>query len=167
MLNGNEWQQLHAEFLSDTQTLMCRADECLSHLELISDDRDAMECLLTTLQQLAGKADTHGVEPVCGLARQLRYLLYFANAGGQLQPKALHALKCCFELMAWQLELIDPHTGSLALDDSEQRGLLHAFACQCGVGMGDTSVAVKPGWLGKTAQRDVLAARHADHSETR
>ncbi|MCF7534971.1 Hpt domain-containing protein [Pseudomonas petrae] len=167
MLNGNEWQQLHAEFLSDTQTLICRADECLSHLELISDDRDAMECLLTTLHQLAGKADTHGVETVCDFARQLRYLLYFANAAGHLRPMALPALKRCFELMAWQLELIDPHTGSLALDDSEQRGLLDAFACQCGVGKLDNTVAVNPGWSVNTGQCDVLASRHADHSETR
>ncbi|MGE6387165.1 hypothetical protein ACQKEN_16070 [Pseudomonas sp. NPDC078416] len=167
MLNGNEWQQLHAEFLTDTQTLMCRADECLSHLELISDDRDAMECLLTTLQQLAGKADTHGVETVAGFARHLRYLLYFANAAGQLQPEALHGLKRCFELLAWQLELIDPHTGSLALDDSEQCGLLDAFACQCGVSKREHNVAVKPGWSVSAGQCDVLAPAYADHSEAR
>lgn len=167
MLNGNEWQQLHAEFLSDTQTLMCCADECLSHLELISDDGDAMECLLTTLHHLAGKADTHRVEAVCGFARQLRYLLYFASASGHLQPEALPTLKRCFELMAWQLELIDPHTGSLTLDDSEQRGLLDAFACQCGVGKPDNNVAANPGWSVNPGQRDVLAARHADHNETR
>ena len=156
MLNGNEWQQLHAEFLSDTQTLMCLADECLSHLELISDDRDAMECLLSTLQQLAGKADIHGVETVCGFARQLRYLLYFPSAAGHLQPKALPALKRCFELMAWQLELIDPHTGSLALDDSEQRGLLDAFACQCGLGKLENNVAATPGWSVSAGDHDVL-----------
>ncbi|UZJ58818.1 hypothetical protein OKW98_19875 [Pseudomonas sp. KU26590] len=167
MLNGNEWQQLHAEFLSDTQTLMCRADECLSHLELISDDHDAMECLLSTLQQLAGEADAHGIETVCGFARQLRYLLYFANAAGQLQPQALHALKCCFELMAWQLELIDPHTGSLALDDSEQRGLLDAFASQCGVGIQESNVAINPGWSVNTGQCTLLASECADHSEAR
>ncbi|MFP3848582.1 hypothetical protein [Pseudomonas sp. W5-01] len=165
MLNGNEWQQLHAEFLSDTQTLMCRADECLSHLELISDDRDAMECLLTTLQQIAGEADTHGVETVCDFARQLRYLLYFAHAAGQLQPKALHTLKCCFELMAWQLELIDPHTGSLALDDCEQRDLLDAFACQCGAGTRAQNVAVNPGWTVSGGKYDGLAPERADHRE--
>ncbi len=162
MLNGNEWQQLHAEFLSDTQTLMCRADECLSHLELISDDGDAMECLLSTLHQLAGKADTHGVETVSGFARQLRYLLDFANAAGQWQPKALHALKRCFELMAWQLELIDPHTGSLALDDSEQRALLEAFACQCGIGTREHDVAVNKGWSVSAGQWGVLASESLD-----
>lgn len=165
MLNGNEWRQLHAAFLSDTQTLMCRAEDCLSHLELISDDRDAMECLLTTLQQLAGKAQTHGVETVCDFARQLRYLLNFATAAGQLQPKALPALKHCFVLMAWQLELIDPHTGSLMLDDSEQRGLLEAFACQCGLGTQEDNVDVTRGWCIHTEHRDVLASKFSDQRE--
>jgi hypothetical protein len=165
MLNGNEWRQLHAAFLSDTQTLMCRAEDCLSHLELISDDRDAMECLLTTLQQLAGKAQTHGVERVCDFARQLRYLLYFAGAAGKLQPKALPALKHCFVLMAWQLELIDPHTGSLALDDSEQRGLLDAFASHCGLGKLEDNVGVVPGWSIKTEHRDALAPECSEQRE--
>lgn len=165
MLNGNEWRQLHAEFFRDTQILMSRADECLNHLELISDDCDAMECLLTTLQHLAGKAGEHGVEAVCSLARQLRDLLDLVSAAGHLQPKALPALKRCFELMAWQLELIDPHTGSLVLDDSEQRGLLDAFACLCGADKREHNVGVIPGWSIRGGQCDVLASEYADHSE--
>jgi hypothetical protein len=154
MLNGHEWQQLHAAFLSDSQTLMCRADECLSHLELISDDRDAMECLLTTLQQLARAADTHGVPAVCDFARHLHDLLDSALSDLQLPPKALPALKRCFVLMAWQLELIDPHSGSLTLDDSEERGLLDAFAFHCGLGTGETSQSVTPGWQVNAAHCD-------------
>ena len=146
MLNGHEWQRLHPAFFSESQTLICRADECLSHLKLISDDRDAVECLLTTLQQLAREADTHGVAAVCGFARRLHDLLDAATAAEPLPPEALPALTRCLVLMAWQLELVDPHSGSLALDDGEQRGLLDAFACQCGLGARENSPAAVQGW---------------------
>jgi hypothetical protein len=155
MLNGLEWQQLHAAFLSDSQTLMCRADECLSHLELISDDRDAMECLLSTLQHLAREADTHGIATVCGFARQLHDLLDSATAARQLPPKALPALKRCFVLMSWQLELIDLRSGSLTLDDSEERDLLNAFACQCGLGARKENRGITPSWHVNPEQCDV------------
>lgn len=134
MLNGNEWHELHDDFLSGTQDLIARADECFSHLEMISDDRDAMECLLTTLQQIAGKADAACVQTVAGFARQLRYLLYFACAAGHLQPQALFSLRQCFSLLSWQVELVDPYSGQLPLDEQEQRELLEQFSACCGIG---------------------------------
>jgi chemotaxis protein histidine kinase CheA len=139
MLNGNEWHQQHSEFLSETQMLLGRADECLNHLELINDDRDAIECLLGTLHRIAGEAGIAGVETITGFARQLRYLLYFANASGRLPPKALGSLKGCMALLAWQVELIDPRTGLLPLDNSEQQELLEQFGCCSGVGQLDGS----------------------------
>ncbi len=146
MLNGNEWHQLHGDFLSDTQHLMSRADECLSHLEMINDDKDAIECLLGTLQQIAGKADTAGVEPVASMSRQLRYLLYFASAAGRLQPKALLSLSQCLSLLSWQIELVDPLSGLLPLDDTEQRELLEQFGCCCGIGKLESNHPIAVEW---------------------
>lgn len=146
MLNGNEWHELHGNFLAETQQLMTRADECLSHLDLISDDRDAIECLLGTLQQIAGKADTASVQSIAGFARQLRYLLYFASAAGRLQPKALLTLRQCLSLLSWQVELVDPLSGLLPLDDSEQQELLEQFGCCCGIGQLDSSHSVAVEW---------------------
>lgn len=146
MLNGNEWHQLHGDFLSDAQRLMGRADECLSHLELISDDKDAIECLLGTLQQIAGKSDAAHVQAITSFARQLRYLLYFAGAAGRLQPKALISLRQCLSLLSWQIELVDPLTGQLPLDDSEQQHLLEQFGCCCGIGQVESSPAVPVEW---------------------
>jgi chemotaxis protein histidine kinase CheA len=146
MLNGNEWHQQHSEFLCETQVLLGRADECVSHLEMINDDRDAIECLLTTLHRIAGEAGTAGVETITGFARQLRYLLYFANAAGRLQPKALTSLRSCLALLAWQIELIDPRTGLLPLDDSEQQQLLEQFGCCSGVGQLDAHQVEPTGW---------------------
>ncbi|WP_178115767.1 hypothetical protein [Pseudomonas sp. SLFW] len=146
MLNGNEWQQLHSDFLSDTPQLLSRADECLSHLELISDDRDAIECLLVTLQQVAGKADKAGVCGVGSFARQLRYLLYFAAASGRLLPKALASLRQCLALLSWQVELVDPFTGVLLLDEDEQQALLEQFGCCCGIEQPESSPAESLEW---------------------
>ncbi len=134
MLNSNEWHQLHGEFLSDAQVLLKRSEECLAHLELISDDKDAIGCLLETLHKIAGEADKAGVTPVGNFARQLRYLLYFAHAAARIQPKTLLCLKSCFTLLAWQIELIDPYTGQLLLDEQEQQELLEHFSCCAGIG---------------------------------
>lgn len=129
MLNSNEWQQSHGDFLTDSQHLLNRADECLNHLELISDDTDAIECLLVTLQQIAGKADTAGLSSVGRFARQLRAPLSLANTVGCLLPKAQASLRQCLWLLSWQVELVDPRTGLLPLDDVEQQELLEALGC--------------------------------------
>ena len=142
MLNGNEWHQLHGDFLSHTQQLLTRADECLNHLELISDDKDAIECMLSTLQRIAGMADAASVKPIAGFSRQLRYLLYFASAAGRLQPKALVSLRQCLSLLSWQVELVDPQSGLLLMDDTEQHELLEQFGCCCGIGYVESSHAV-------------------------
>ena len=146
MLNGNEWQHLHGDFLCDTPVLLNRADECLSHLELISDDKDAVECLLVTLQQIAGKADAAGVSGVAGFARQLRYLLYFAGAAGRLPPKSLLSLRQCLALLSWQVELVDPLTGLLLLDEAEQQELLEQFGCCCGIGQFERGPSAPMEW---------------------
>lgn len=134
MRNGNDWLRLHAGFFSDSHVLMCRAGDCLDHLALISDDRDAMEGLLTALQQLAAQAGTHGIQTLSAFARELSGLIRLASASGHLHPLVRHTLEHCLALMGWQLEMIDPHTGLLALDDSEQRALLGVLACLCELG---------------------------------
>lgn len=133
MPTGNEWQQLHGDFLSDTYHLVNRAEECLSHLELISNDSDAIECLLGTLQQIAGKAESAAVPSIVRFAGQLRGLLYCANAAEPLPPQSLECLRQCLSLLSWQVELVDPLTGLLALDDSEQQALLKQLGHCCGI----------------------------------
>lgn len=139
MLNGNEWHQLHGQFLSDAQVLLARSEECLAHLELISDDKDAIECLLDSLQKIAGEADKAHVCAIGSYARQLRYLLYFAHAAARIHPMTLLSLRSCFSLLAWQVELIDPATGTLLLDDEEQQELLEQFGCCSGIGTLDAN----------------------------
>ncbi|TDV72122.1 hypothetical protein [Pseudomonas sp. LP_7_YM] len=134
MLNGNdEWQQTPGDFLSEAYPLVSRADECLSHLELIRDDRDAIDCLLDTLRQIAGKADVAAVPSIASFARQIRHLLHGASVAGPLLPNTLVCLRQCLCLLSWQVELVDPLTGLLPLDDSEQKELLEHLRCFCAI----------------------------------
>lgn len=133
MLN-EEWHRRLPEFLLEAETLLAKSYECLSHLQLICNDQDAIDCLLSTLLKLANKADTLAIQAVSGFSRHIHGLLSQAqdHMPVDLHEQALDALKDCFTLMAWQLELIDSHTGKLSLDDHEQFTLINALAFQMG-----------------------------------
>jgi hypothetical protein len=88
--------------------------------------------MLSTLLKLANKADALAIQAVSEFSRHIHGLLCQAQSHLDLHDQALNALKDCFTLMAWQLELIDLNTGKLSLDDSEQVSLINAFAFQVG-----------------------------------
>jgi len=126
------WPQRLPEFLTEAETLLAKSEECLSHLQLINNDRDAIDCMLSTLLKLANKADALALEAVSEFSLHIHGLLSHAQNHMELHDQALGALKDCFTLMAWQLELVDPVTGQLSLDNSEQASLIEAFAFQVG-----------------------------------
>lgn len=144
MLNGPQWQERHPEFLSEAQALLDRAQECVSHLELIDDDHDAIDCLMSTLQRLSCEAEKASVNCVAEFTRQLLRLMTGPLAGHPQQDSILHVLKNCFILLAWQLELIDPYNGVLLLDDTEQRELLKNFAAVIGLAAPDSVATSEP-----------------------
>ncbi|WP_347901253.1 hypothetical protein [Pseudomonas purpurea] len=131
--DGNDWQHRLPGFLLEAETLLAKSEECLCHLQLISNDKDAVDCLLSTLLKLASKADALALRAVSEFSRHIHGLLSHAPPQMDLHEEALGALKDCFTLMAWQLELIDPNTGQLSLDESEQTSLIEAFASQVGL----------------------------------
>ncbi|QXI30287.1 hypothetical protein [Pseudomonas vanderleydeniana] len=130
MLNGKERQANLPEFLVEAETLQTKMQECCQHLELIRNDRDAIDCLLTALHKLGGRADVLGVRCMAKFSRHIHEVLSYAPERLNLHEGALQALQDCLTLLAWQLELIDPHTGQLGLDDSEQAELIAALAAQ-------------------------------------
>lgn len=133
MLNdGKEWYQRLPEFLLEAETLLATSEECLSHLQLISNDKDAIDCMLSTLLKLASKADALAIQAVSEFSRHIHGVLSQAQSHLDLHDQALNALKDCFTLMAWQLELIDLNTGKLSLDGSEQLALVNALAFHMG-----------------------------------
>ncbi|MFZ3282029.1 hypothetical protein [Pseudomonas sp.] len=129
-IDRKEWTQRFPEFLVEAETLLAKSEECLSHLQLISNDKDAIDCMLSTLLKLANRAQALALEAVSEFSLHLHDLLNGAQAHVNLHEQALQALQDCFTLIAWQLELVDPRTGQLSLDESEQAALIEAFALQ-------------------------------------
>ncbi|MVV48897.1 hypothetical protein EJA72_11670 [Pseudomonas sp. PB120] len=127
-----DWAHRIPEFLVEAETLLAKTEECLSHLQLISNDKDAIDCMLSTLLKLASKADALALAAVSEFSLHIHGLLNQAQNHIDLHDQALDALKDCLTLIAWQLELIDQTTGQLSLDDSEQTSLIEAFAFQIG-----------------------------------
>ncbi|AHL33059.1 hypothetical protein CD58_09190 [Pseudomonas brassicacearum] len=138
------WSQRLPEFLTEAETLLAKSEECLSHLQLINNDKDAIDCMLSTLLKLANKADALALEAVSEFSLHIHGLLSHAQNHAELHDQALGALKDCFTLMAWQLELVDHTTGQLGLDSSEQTSLIEAFAVQVGQDPCETVPASRP-----------------------
>lgn len=128
MLNSNAWHEIHGHFLSESRALLYRSDDCLSHLEMIADDEDAIACLLMTLNKLSDEASHASVQCVADFSRQLRDVLGASIPGEGLSHEALLTLKSCLTLMSWQLELIDLRTGEMPMDSEEQQQLLERLA---------------------------------------
>jgi hypothetical protein len=100
--------------------------------------------MLSTLLKLANKADALALEAVSEFSLHLHGLLSQAQDHVDLHAQALDALKDCFTLMAWQLELVDQSTGQLSLDESEQTSLIEAFAFQVGQSQFQPPLNAKP-----------------------
>ena len=115
-------------FLLDAQVLLTQSQECLQHLELIANDPDACQCLNGALDTLARRASALGLLEVAHYASVLQQLLAPSCQQQCLDKEALPTLNACLTLLAWQLELIDVHTGRLALDTCEQVTLLSELA---------------------------------------
>ncbi|PTT24890.1 hypothetical protein [Pseudomonas sp. HMWF021] len=133
-IDRKDWAQRFPEFLVEAEQLLAKSEECLSHLQLISNDKDAIDCMRSTLLKLAGRAEALALEAISEFSLHIHSLLDHAPEPIDLHAPALEALKDCFTLMAWQIELVDHNTGQLSLDDSEQTSLIEAFAFQVGQG---------------------------------
>lgn len=129
MNDGKEWQLALPEFLLEAEMLLAKSEECLSHLHLIRNDNDAIDCMKSSLSKLAEKSDALALRAISEFSRHIQYLISNAASPLQLHDQALSALHDCLTLLAWQLELIDAKTGKLGLDESEQTTLI-ATVCQ-------------------------------------
>ena len=130
MNDGKEWQDALPEFLLEAEMLLAKSEECLSHLHLIRNDNDAIDCMKNSLTRLAEKADAMALEVIGNFSRHIQVLISNAQNPVQLHDAALSALHDCLTLLAWQLELIDIKTGKLSLDEAEQTTLIETVARQ-------------------------------------
>ncbi|VVO21123.1 hypothetical protein PS720_04230 [Pseudomonas fluorescens] len=124
MNDGNEWQLALPEFLHEAEKLLAKSEECLSHLHMIRNDSDAIDCMKVSLIKLAEKADCLALRAISEFSRHIQYLIANAENPLHLHDQALDALEQCLTLLAWQLELIDAKTGKLGLDEAEQTTLI-------------------------------------------
>jgi hypothetical protein len=124
MNDGNEWQLALPEFLREAEKLLAKSEECLSHLHLIRNDSDAIDCMKISLIKLAEKADCLALQAISEFSRHIQDVIANAENPLQLHDQALGALHDCLTLLAWQLELIDAKTGQLTLDEEEQTKLI-------------------------------------------
>ena len=130
MNSANEWQTTLPEFLLEAEKLLRKSEECLSHLHLIRNDSDAIDCMKFSLTALAEKADDLALQAISEFSRHIQDLIANAQSPLQLHDQALDALHNCLTLLAWQLELIDTRTGELSLDESEQTSLIATVTLQ-------------------------------------
>jgi hypothetical protein len=130
MNDGNEWHLALPEFLLEAEKLLAKSEECLSHLHMIRNDSDAIDCMKISLTRLAEQADCLALQAISEFSRHIHYLIANAENPLQLHDQALDALHNCLTLLAWQLELIDAKTGKLALDESEQTTLIATVTLQ-------------------------------------
>jgi prefoldin subunit 5 len=130
MNSANEWQTTFPEFLIEAEKLLAKSEECLSHLHLIRDDSDAIECMKNSLAKLAETADSLALQAISEFSRHIEYLIANAASPLQLHDQALDALHACLSLLAWQLELIDTRTGELGMDETEQTTLIATVSLQ-------------------------------------
>ncbi|QTV15820.1 hypothetical protein J9321_22060 [Pseudomonas fluorescens] len=130
MNDGNEWQLALPEFLHEAEKLLAKSEECLSHLHMIRNDSDAIDCMKISLIKLAEKADALALQAISEFSRHIQYLIANAENPLHLHDQALDALHDCLTLLAWQLELIDAKTGQLTQDETEQTTLIATVILQ-------------------------------------
>lgn len=130
MNDANEWQVALSRFQQESEQLLAKSEECLSHLQMIRNDSDAIDCMQSSLSTLAEKADSLALQGIGEFSRHIQHLIANAENPLQLHDQALAALHDCLTLLAWQLELIDARTGRLQLDETEQTTLIATASLQ-------------------------------------
>lgn len=120
-------------FLPQAQALLEIAQECLEHLQLLGDDSDACLCLTQSLDTLARGASAVGMHTTCEFIRAVLAMMPDSHLSRLSSAQALASLEGCLHLLDWHLQLVDPCSGGLALDCSEQHRLLHRFASAMGL----------------------------------
>ncbi|SDY96203.1 hypothetical protein [Pseudomonas sp. NFIX28] len=129
LIDNKEWHE-SPDFLLEAEALLAKSVECLNHLNLIKNDQDAINCMLSMLLKLAEKTEALALRSTAEFSRQVHALLGHSDPHPDMNEQILDTLGDCFSLMAWQLELVDPVTGQLNLDGTEQATLIESLAVQ-------------------------------------
>ncbi|MFF7709297.1 hypothetical protein [Pseudomonas sp. NPDC007930] len=98
--------------------------DCLDHLALLNGDDEAASALRYALVRLHATAQASGLAGVAQFAAAVALALAASPSPWHQDGNSRGVLRQCLDLMAWQVELADPTTGELNLDQQEQQQLL-------------------------------------------
>ena len=93
--DGHECAPPLPEFLLEAQALLAKSEDCLSHLHLIRNDEEAINCLLASLLCLAQTAARHSISPLAEFALHIHGVLKRTAHPVDLNDPILDALKSC------------------------------------------------------------------------
>jgi two-component system chemotaxis sensor kinase CheA len=133
MLDEDQWSQLLRGFIEEGRDLAKQAEEYLLALDQAPDDQQAVNGLFRAMHTLKGSAGLFTLTPLVNFTHHLENLLMAVRDGErQLTPALVSLMLRCLDEIASMLELIDPDSGELPVDEAHQVQLLDALAEQTG-----------------------------------
>ncbi|HSX70203.1 MAG TPA: chemotaxis protein CheA [Pseudomonas sp.] len=133
MFNDEQWSQLLRGFIEEGRDLAKQAEEYLLVLDQEPDDEQAVHGLFRAMHTLKGSAGLFTLTPLVNFTHHLESLLSTVRDGKRRLTAPLISLMLrCLDEIASMLDLIDPDSGELPVDEAHQAQLLDALAEQTG-----------------------------------
>jgi two-component system chemotaxis sensor kinase CheA len=131
MFDEEQWGQLLRGFIEEGRDLAKQAEEYLLVLDQAPDDQQAINGLFRAMHTLKGSAGLFTLTPLVNFTHHLENLLMAVRDGQrQLTPPLVSLMLRCLDEISSMLELIDPDSGELPVDEAHQGQLLAALAEQ-------------------------------------
>lgn len=129
MLNDQQWMQLLLSFIDEARDLAKQAEEYLLLLEQTPTDEEAINGLFRAMHTLKGSAGLFSLTPLVNFTHHLESVLMKVREGQQaLTPVLLDLLLRGLDEINAMVELIDPDSGELTVDEARHAGLITALA---------------------------------------
>ena len=165
MFDEEQWSQLLRGFIDEGRDLAKQAEEYLLTLDQTPDDEQAVHGLFRAMHTLKGSAGLFTLTPLVNFTHHLESLLSTVRDGERrLTPPLISLMLRCLDEISSMLELIDPVSGDLPVDEAHQSQLLEALADETGaprlITVADVDDCARRGDLDRCASCDADGAWH-------
>lgn len=165
MFDEEQWSQLLRGFIDEGRDLAKQAEEYLLTLDQTPDDEQAVHGLFRAMHTLKGSAGLFTLTPLVNFTHHLESLLSTVRDGERrLTPPLISLMLRCLDEISSMLELIDPVSGDLPVDEAHQGQLLEALADETGaprlIAVADVDDCARRGDLDRCASCDADGAWH-------
>ena len=165
MFDEEQWSQLLRGFIDEGRDLAKQAEEYLLTLDQTPDDEQAVHGLFRAMHTLKGSAGLFTLTPLVNFTHHLESLLSTVRDGERrLTPPLISLMLRCLDEISSMLELIDPVSGDLPVDEAHQSQLLEALADETGaprlIAVADVDDCARRGDLDRCASCDADGAWH-------